>query len=114
MRNRHVVTLRMAERGFFGFYFLQAGRTLYMTYKDLMESVAVKTPQPLEAGKHYRLAATWDGATVCFYLDGKLVGTQKQGFPATWPAYSRIKLGAYQDGTAPIAPWGGMMSLFVT
>lgn len=107
MRNRHVVTLRLAGRGFFGFYFLQTGRTLYMTYKDLTESIAVSTPAPLQAGKHYRLAATWDGVTVCFYLDGKLVGTQKQGFPATWPDYSRIKLGPYQDGSAPVAPWGG-------
>lgn len=107
LRNRHVVTLRLAGRGFFGFYFIGTGRTLYMTYKDLTESTAVASPQPLAAGKSYRLAATWDGATVCFYLEGKLVGTMKQGFPATWPDYSRIKLGPYLDGSAPVEPWGG-------
>ncbi|MEI6503297.1 MAG: LamG-like jellyroll fold domain-containing protein, partial [Armatimonadota bacterium] len=107
MRNRHVVTLRLAGRGFFGFYFCGTSRVLYMTYKDLTEGIAVASPGALQVGKAYRLAATWDGTTVCFYLDGRLVGTLKQGFAATWPDYARIKLGPYQDGSAPVEPWGG-------
>lgn len=107
MHNRHVVTLRLAGRGFFGFYFIQTSRTLYMTYKDLGESTAVASGEQLQVGRPYRLAATWDGTTVCFYLNGQLAGTMAQGFPAVWSDESRIKLGPYQDPSAPLEPWGG-------
>ncbi|MHB8993687.1 MAG: glycoside hydrolase domain-containing protein [Armatimonadota bacterium] len=105
MRNRHLVTLRLASRGFLGFYFIQTDRHLQMAYKQLPESIRQITPAALEAGRAYRAAATWDGRTVCFYLDGKLVGEMKQGFPATYPAYARLNLGPYRDGWTSAAPW---------
>jgi len=106
MHNRHVVTLRMADRGFLGFYFIQTNRRLQMAYKQLPESIRLITPASLEAGQSYRAAATWDGATVCFYLDGKLVGEMKQGFPATYPPYARLSLGPFRDGWVSVEPWG--------
>jgi len=106
LRNRHIVTLRMADRGFLGLYFIQAGRHLEMSYKQLPETMRLLTPAPLEAGRAYRAAVTWDGMTVCFYLDGRLVGEMAQGFPATYPPYARLNLGPYRDGWISAEPWG--------
>lgn len=105
LRNRHLVTLRLEGRGFLGFYFIQADRRLQMAYKQMPESIRLVTPAPLQAGQRYRAAATWDGTTVCFYLDGKLVGEMKQGFPASYPPYARLNLGPYKDGWQVAKPW---------
>ncbi|MFH1969364.1 MAG: glycoside hydrolase domain-containing protein, partial [Verrucomicrobiota bacterium] len=105
MHNRHLVTLRMVDRGFFGFYFIQTDRHLQMAYKQIPESIRLITPDPLQAGRPYRAAATWDGTTVCFYLDGKFVGEMKQGFPASYPDYARLNLGPYKDGWVVAEPW---------
>jgi len=105
LRNRHLVTLRLEGRGFLGFYFIQTDRRLQMAYKQMPESIRLVTPAPLQAGQAYRAAATWDGTTVCFYLDGKLVGEMKQGFPASYPPYARLNLGPYKDGWQVAKPW---------
>ena len=104
--NRHVVTVRMEGRGFFGFYFIQQSRHLEMSYKQLPEAIRVVSPDRLEPGRAYRVAATWDGRVVCFFLDGVLIGEMAQGFPADFPPYSRLNLGPYQDGWITARPWG--------
>ena len=104
--NRHIVTLRMESTGFLGFYFIQESRRLEMSYKRLPETHRLVTPEPLEVGRSYRVAATWDGALVCFYLDGRLVGQMKQGFPASFPHYARLNIGPYRDGWVTARPWG--------
>lgn len=103
---RYIVTINMEGRGFFGFYMIGTDRRLNMSFKQLGESTAVLTPEALKPNQSYRVAATWDGQVVTYYLDGKLLGEMKQTFPATFPDYSRLAIGPFKNGYNDTPPWG--------
>ena len=110
MQNRHIVFLRFkgpggTPDGMLGFYFIKHYRKLELSYRKLSEKFTLQTPT-LAAGRSYRLAATWDGATVSYYLDGTLLGERKQGFPARFPDYARLHIGPYEDRRMPGPRWG--------
>ena len=67
------------------------------------KGVIIRTPQPLEYGKTYEAALTWDGQLVCAYLNGELVGEGCQPMPLG--RINDLFIGPFTDQWVKVPAW---------
>lgn len=102
--NRHVLTVRSEADQFIGFYILLNYQRLFFGFMT-KDTTTIKSREDLVPGKWYRVACTWDGANIKYYLDGELQGELAQPFVPVFPSYSCLWLGPYSDDWMTVKPW---------
>lgn len=104
MNPRYVLTLRCKSRMSAGLYIIEGPKHFRFSFGDRTGQIYHVMKEEFKYGQLYHAGIAWDGSRVRFYLDGKLVGDDKQ--PVRMEKISMLNLGPYRDGWMAPKPWG--------
>ena len=104
MNPRYVLTLRCKSRMSAGLYIIEDPKHFRFSFGDRTGQIYHVMKEEFKYGQLYHAGIAWDGSRVRFYLDGKLVGDDKQ--PVRMEKISMLNLGPYRDGWMAPKPWG--------